>query len=198
MNALPIVPSPPRLAGSRVVVVGAARSGVALARFLLSRQASVILTDARPLEGLGPEVAALGREGATLEVGRHNGATFTGADLIAVSPGVPLDIPPLAEARRKGVRIVGEIELASWFLKGLLIGITGTNGKSTTTALTAHLLAQAGLKATACGNIGLPLTELIPRDAPDHYYVIELSSYQLERIDTFRPRIAVLLNLAPD
>ena len=96
------------------------------------------------------------------------------------------------------MRIVGEIELASWFLQGILIGITGTNGKSTTTALTAHLLSGAGLKATACGNIGLPLTDLIPRDAPDHYYVVELSSFQLEAIDTFRPWIAALLNLAPD
>jgi len=93
---------------------------------------------------------------------------------------------------------VGEIVLASWFLQGILIGITGTNGKSTTTALTAHLLAQAGLRATACGNIGLPLTDLIPKDAPDHYYVVELSSFQLEGIDTFRPWIAALLNLAPD
>src|SRR5437867_2040440 len=103
MNALPIVPTPPRLAGARVVVVGGARSGLAAARFLLSRQASVTLTDTRPLEALGPEVAALGREGATLALGGHDGAPFTEADLIAVSPGVPLDIPPLAEARRKGV-----------------------------------------------------------------------------------------------
>jgi UDP-N-acetylmuramoylalanine--D-glutamate ligase len=111
---------------------------------------------------------------------------------------VPLSIPPLAAARRAGVRVVAEVELASWFLKGVLVGVTGTNGKSTTTALTAHLLAHAGLKASACGNIGLPLVELIPRDAPDHHYVVELSSFQLEGIDTFRPWIAALLNLSPD
>ncbi len=198
MNAPPRPPTPPRLAGSRVVVVGAVRSGMAMARFLMSRQASVVVTDAKPLAALGPEVTALGREGARLELGGHDASSFTSADLVAVSPGVPLTIGPIVEARRKGVRVVGEIELASWFLRGLLIGVTGTNGKSTTTALTAHLLAQAGLKATACGNIGLPLTELIPKDAPDHYYVIELSSFQLEGIDTFRPWIAALLNLAPD
>src|SRR5262249_27640526 len=93
---------------------------------------------------------------------------------------------------------VAEVELASWFLKGTLIGITGTNGKSTTTALAAHLLAQAGLKAIACGNIGLPMSALIAEDSPDRYYVAELSSFQLEGIETFRPRIAALLNLAPD
>jgi len=198
MSAVPRTPSPPRLAGTRVVVVGASKSGLSMARFLTSRQASVVLTDAKPLASLGAEVGALGREGVTLELGRHDAGSFTSADLVAVSPGVPLTIPAIAEARRKGVRIVGEIELASWFLQGILIGITGTNGKSTTTALTAHLLAQAGLRATACGNIGLPLTDLIPKDAPDHYYVVELSSFQLEGIDSFRPWIAALLNLAPD
>ena len=198
MNALPNSPTPPRLAGSRVVVVGASKSGVAMARFLMSRQAAVVLTDAKPAAALGPEVAALGRAGAKLELGGHDASSFAAADLVAVSPGVPLTIGPIAGAKAKGVRVAGEIELASWFLKGLLIGITGTNGKSTTTALTAHILSRAGLKATACGNIGLPLTDLIDKDSPDHYYVIELSSFQLEGIDSFRPWIAALLNLAPD
>ncbi|MGH9749032.1 MAG: UDP-N-acetylmuramoyl-L-alanine--D-glutamate ligase [Candidatus Polarisedimenticolia bacterium] len=190
--------APPRLAGLRVVVVGAARSGLALARFLVSRQARVVLTDRQPAETLPPEVRALEREGVVLELGGHRDATFTGADLVAVSPGVPLSIAPIAAARRAGVRVVAEIELASWFLKGIVVGITGTNGKSTTTALTAHLLAHAGLRATACGNFGVPLTELIPRDAPDQYYVVEMSSFQLEGIETFRPWIGALLNLSPD
>ncbi len=198
MNAMPKRPSPPKLAGSRAVVVGARASGMAMARFLLSRHAAVVVTDVRRLEDLGPAVGDLERAGARLELGKHESATFAGADLVAVSPGVPLSIEPIAEARRRGVRVVGEIELASWFLQGILIGITGTNGKSTTTALAAHLLSGAGLRATACGNIGLPLTDMIPRDAPDHYYVIELSSFQLEAVDTFRPWIAALLNLAPD
>jgi UDP-N-acetylmuramoylalanine--D-glutamate ligase len=192
------VPAPPKLTGARVVVVGAARSGVALARFLLSRHASVVLTDLRTAAELGPEVEALGRDGVTLELGGHRPQTLLGAELIGVSPGVPLSMAPLVEARRKGVRVVAEVEVASWYLKGIVIGITGSNGKSTTTALTAHLLSHAGLKATACGNIGTPLIEMVARDAPDHYYIVELSSFQLEGIDTLRPWIAVLLNLTPD
>ncbi len=187
-----------RLENARVVVVGAARSGLALARLLHGRKASVTLTDIRPAEALGPEAAALTREGVALETGGHRTETFTGADLIAVSPGVPLTLAPLEEARRKGVRIVAEVEAASWFLKGILIGITGTNGKSTTTALTAHILSHAGLNATACGNLGTPLSALVAEDACDRYYVVELSSFQLEGIDTFRPWIAALLNLSPD
>ncbi|HEU4401029.1 MAG TPA: UDP-N-acetylmuramoyl-L-alanine--D-glutamate ligase [Candidatus Polarisedimenticolia bacterium] len=190
--------TPPKLSGARVLVVGAARSGVALARFLLTRQAAVVLTDLKSAAALGPEVAALGREGVTLELEGHDTASFLDADLIAVSPGVPLSSPHLVEARRKGVRVVAEVEVASWFLRGILIGITGSNGKSTTTSLAAHILSHAGLKATACGNLGTPLTEMIARDAPDHYYAIELSSFQLEGIDTFRPWIAALLNLAPN
>src|SRR2546425_6856757 len=127
MSALPQGSSPPRLAGSRVVVVGAQKSGVAMARFLLARQAAVVLTDVRPLEALGPEAEALRREGATLQAGGHETRSFVEADLVAVSPGVPLTIAPIAEARRRGVRVVGEIELASWFLPGILIGITRTH-----------------------------------------------------------------------
>jgi len=198
MTIVPRPAEPPRLLGARVVVVGAARSGVALAKFLVSRQARVVLTDVRKADELGPDVAALGREGVTLELGGHPRESFLSADLIAVSPGVPLSIPPLVEARGRKVRVAAEVEIASWFLKGIVIGITGTNGKSTTTALTAHILAHAGLRASACGNIGTPLIELVPRDSPDHYYVVELSSFQLEGIETFRPWIAALLNLTPD
>jgi UDP-N-acetylmuramoylalanine--D-glutamate ligase len=185
-------------AGSRIVVVGAARSGTALTRFLLARRAVVVLTDRRPAEAFGAEVAALGRDGAELQLGGHDETSFLRADLIAVSPGVPLDAPPLAAARRRGIRVVTEVELASWFIKGIVIGITGTNGKSTTTALTAHLLQEAGLKAEACGNLGTPLVDLIPHDEPDRHYVVELSSFQLEGIESLRPRIAALINLSPD
>jgi UDP-N-acetylmuramoylalanine--D-glutamate ligase len=198
MSAPVRTPSPPDLAGRSVVVVGAAKSGVALARLLISRGARVVISDSRGAPALGEEVAALGRRGAVLELGGHDEGRFLEADLIAVSPGVPLDIPPLAAARRRGVRIVAEVEVAYWFLQGTVIGITGTNGKSTTTALAAHLLSQGGLKAVACGNIGTPLTDLVAGDAPDRYYVVELSSFQLEAIESFRPRIAALLNLGPD
>jgi UDP-N-acetylmuramoylalanine--D-glutamate ligase len=189
---------PTDLAGSRVVVAGAARSGVALARFLLGRGARVTLSDAQPAAALGPEVAAAGAAGARLELGGHVAASFESADLVVISPGVPLTIAPIAAARRRGVRTIAEVELASWFLRGRLIGITGTNGKSTTTALTAHLLDHAGLKAIACGNIGTPLVALADDDTPDRHYVVELSSFQLEGIETLRPRVAALLNLTPD
>lgn len=185
-------------AGSRVVVVGAARSGTALTRFLLQRGATVVLTDRRPAEAFGAEIAALARDGADLQLGAHDETSFLRADLIAISPGVPLNAPPLVAARRRGIRVVTEVEVASWFIKGIVIGITGTNGKSTTTALTAHLLQEAGLKAEACGNLGTPLIDLIPHDRPDRHYVVELSSFQLEGIESLRPRIAALINLSPD
>jgi UDP-N-acetylmuramoylalanine--D-glutamate ligase len=190
--------SAPDLHGTRVVVAGAARSGVALARFLLSRGARVTLSDKRQARDLGPDVAALGQEGAVFEFGRHDESTFTSADLVAVSPGVPLSIAPIAAARKAGVRVVAEVEVASWFLEGTLVGITGSNGKSTTTSLAGHILAHAGRKAVACGNLGTPLIEMVEDDSPDRLYVVELSSFQLEGIETFRPHVAVLLNLSPD
>ena len=191
-------PAGPRLAGARVVVVGAARSGLALTRFLLGAGARVTLTDTRPAADLSPETAMLNTEGALLELGGHREETLLAADLVAVSPGVPLAIPPLMAARRRGVRVVAEVEVASWFLRGTLIGITGSNGKSTTTSLAGHILSAAGLDAVACGNLGTPVSELIATDSPARHYVVELSSFQLEGIETMRPRIAALLNLSPD
>ena len=198
MPARTPVTEAPDLRGARVVVAGAARSGVALARFLLARGAKVTLSDKRQARDLGPDVAALAQAGAVFEFGRHEEQTFTSADLVAVSPGVPLSIQPLAAARRKGVRVVAEVEVASWYLEGTLVGITGSNGKSTTTSLAGHILAEAGRDAVACGNLGTPLIELVETDSPDRVYVVELSSFQLEGIETLRPRVAVLLNLSPD
>jgi UDP-N-acetylmuramoylalanine--D-glutamate ligase len=198
MPARTPVSSAPDLRGARVVVAGAARSGVALARFLLARGARVTLSDKRQARDLGPDVAALAQAGAVFEFGRHEETTFVSADLVAVSPGVPLSIRPLAAARRHGVRVVAEVEVASWYLEGTLVGITGSNGKSTTTSLAGHILAQAGRDAVACGNLGTPLIELVDGDSPDRVYVVELSSFQLEGIETLRPSVAVLLNLSPD
>ncbi|HEV8199464.1 MAG TPA: UDP-N-acetylmuramoyl-L-alanine--D-glutamate ligase [Candidatus Polarisedimenticolia bacterium] len=188
----------PDLRGARVVVAGAAKSGVALARFLLSRGAKVTISDKRQARDLGPEVAALGQEGAAFEFGRHDEKTFSSADLVTVSPGVPLTMAPVASARKAGVRVVAEVEVASWFLEGTLVGITGSNGKSTTTSLAGHILSHAGRNAIACGNLGTPLIEMVEDDSPDRLYIVELSSFQLEGIETFRPHIAVLLNLSPD
>ncbi|HEU5181749.1 MAG TPA: UDP-N-acetylmuramoyl-L-alanine--D-glutamate ligase [Candidatus Polarisedimenticolia bacterium] len=186
-----------RVSGLRFTVVGAGRSGRALGRFLLERGARVVLTD-RAAQGLDPEVEALGRRGAHLVLGGHDESDFTGADRVLVSPGVPLDLPPLAAARRAGVPIWGEIEFAFRFLKGRIIGITGTNGKSTTTTLVGDLLQSGGLDAVACGNLGTPLIEMVETDSEERVYAVELSSFQLEAIETFRPDVAVLLNVAPD
>ena len=185
------------LSGRKFVVVGAGRSGAALARFLLDRGAEVVLNDHRT-EGLDPAAAELARRGAKLALGGHDETVLERADQILVSPGVPLTLPALAAARRAGVSILGEIEFASRFLKGRIIGITGTNGKSTTTTLTGVLLKEGGLDATACGNLGTPLIEMVPGDTAAKTYVVELSSFQLEGIERFRPDIAVLLNVAPD
>ena len=185
------------MSGLRFVVVGAGRSGLALARFLLERKAEVILTDQRS-EGLSPEVAELGRRGARLRLGGHDEADFTAAEAVLVSPGVPLRLPVFEAARRAGVKVWGEIEFASRFLTGSIIGITGTNGKSTTTTLVGRILAAAGLDAPAGGNLGTPLMEMAAGDHPGRRYVVELSSFQLEGIDSFRPAVAVLLNVAPD
>jgi len=186
-----------RVTGLRFVVVGAGRSGLALTRFLLDRKGEVVLTDLRA-EGLDPEMEALRGRGARLTLGGHDEADFTAADRVLVSPGVPLTIPPLQAARRAGVKVWTEVEFAARFLKGKIIGITGTNGKSTTTTLTGLLLQEGGLEAIPCGNLGTPLIEMAAGDSPERHYVVELSSFQLEGIEAFRPDIAVLLNVAPD
>lgn len=133
-----------------------------------------------------------------LETGGHTRPTFTEQDLIIVSPGVPADLPELSAARQAGVKLVGEVELASWFLKGRIVGITGSNGKTTTTALAAKILETAGFPVQVGGNIGSPLTSFIPVSTPETVHVVELSSFQLETISEFRPHVAVVLNVTPD
>jgi len=186
-----------RVSGLKFVVVGAGRSGASLARFLLDRGGEVVLTDDRS-EILDPTVAELQGRGARLALGGHDEALLRTADRVLVSPGVPLTLPAIQAARSTGVPVWGEIEFASRHLKGKIIGITGTNGKSTTTTLTGLLLQEGGLDATACGNLGTPLIEMVSEDSESRTYVVELSSFQLEGIETFRPDIAVLLNVAPD
>src|SRR5713101_6487677 len=157
-----------RVTGLRFVVVGAGRSGVALTRFLLDRGGEVVLTDLRE-EGLSPEVEKLRRLGARLALGGHDETHFARADRILVSPGVPPEIPALSAARQAGVTVWGEIEFASRFLKGKIIGITGTNGKSTTTTLTGRILSDGGLDAVACGNLGTPLIAMAMNDSSERH-----------------------------
>ena len=181
--------------GTRVTVAGAARSGLAAAELLARRGARVTLSDSR--QDL-PEADRLRRLGIALELGGHTRATFTNADLVVLSPGVPPDQDVVQAARDLGIPVIAEIELASRWLQGRVIAITGTKGKSTTTALTGLMLEAAGFKVTVGGNIGDPLSAQVSASTPDTFHVVEASSFQLEQIDTFHPWIAVMLNLSPD
>jgi UDP-N-acetylmuramoylalanine--D-glutamate ligase len=183
------------VAGKRVAVAGAARSGVAAARLLARRGAIVTLSEQKPDFA---EVAMLRDEGVALELGGHRAETFAAADLVVMSPGVPPEQAVFATARAKGVPIVSEIELASRWLLGRIVAITGTKGKSTTTTLIGRMLEQAGHRVTVGGNIGTPLSGQVDESTPDTVHVVEVSSFQLEAIETFKPWIAVMLNLSPD
>jgi len=186
------------LRGKRVLVVGLARTGVATALFCAARGAKVTATDARTETAIGDALAPLRAAGVQLELGAHRENTFLEQDLIVPSPGVPADAPSLQAARAKGITIWSEIELADRFLKGRLIGITGSNGKTTTTSLIEHVLRSAGVPTILAGNIGTPLIARVEQTNDTTATVVELSSFQLELIDTFRPDISVFLNLTPD
>ena len=182
----------------RVLIVGCGISGESVATRLLGEGVEVTVSDRRPLDTLGPAADRIRRLGGRLETGGHRIETFLDHDFIVISPGVPGDLSVLAEARRRGTRIISEVEFAFSYLQGEVIGITGTNGKSTTTALLGAILAQAGKRVTVCGNIGVPFTAALQEDGPDVIHCCELSSFQLEGIDGFCPKVAVLLNLKPD
>jgi UDP-N-acetylmuramoylalanine--D-glutamate ligase len=177
------------LTGKRTVVVGMAATGMAAAEFLAQRGAAVVVSEIRTEAELEAAPQRLRSLGVEMELGKHTPQTFLSGDVIVLSPGVNPAIPPLAAAREKGIPIVSEVELASWFLKPPLIAVTGTNGKSTTTALIGHILSAWGKRVFVGGNIGTPLTE---------YIVAEISSFQLEAVSSFRPWIALLLNLGED
>jgi UDP-N-acetylmuramoylalanine--D-glutamate ligase len=183
--------------GRQALVVGLAKSGVAAARLLAARGANVTVTDRRAATELHGALDALG-DTVSYALGGHDPADFTGADLVVVSPGVPLALPEIAEARRQGVPVVGEVELAWRLLEGVpVVGITGTNGKSTTTALAGELFQQ-DRRTFVGGNLGTPLCELVLSGRAVDVVVAELSSFQLEGVDRFRPRVAASLNLTPD
>ena len=183
--------------GHNVTVAGAARSGIAAALLLAERGARVTLTDAR--SELEPSESNQLRDArVALELGAQRLETFTSADLLVVSPGIPLDQPQIAAAREAGVPIMGEIELASRWLTGRIVAITGTKGKSTTTTLTGRMFTAGGLTAVVGGNIGTPLSSQVAASTPETFHIVEVSSFQLETTETFHPWIAVLLNLSSD
>ncbi len=186
------------LAGRRATVVGLARSGVAAARLLRAAGADVTGTDAKPLDALGREVADLQAIGVRLLTGGVATDACTGARLVVVSPGVPADHPALAAARARGVRVIGELELGWRAMEAETFAITGTNGKTTTTALTGALLAEQPRPVLVAGNIGTPLASRALAFPADGLVVCEVSSFQLETIETFHPRVAVVLNVTPD
>jgi len=182
-----------RLDGVKALVVGMKKSGIASAELLAREGAQVRATDLKLLDQL-PEAGPL-LEKLHIPFAQQTPEVFEGCDLIVLSPDVPADLPPLEAARRRGVRVVGEVELAAPFLKGQTIGITGSNGKTTTTSLTGHILREAGLTVQVGGNIGTPVTAMIDSSRADGWNVLELSSFQLETIVEFRAHIGLALNV---
>jgi len=182
-----------QLHGIRALVVGMKKSGVASAELLVREGARVRATDLKPLDALPEARALVERLGIPFE--QQTPAVFENADLIVLSPDVPTDLAPLEAARRRGVMVTGEVELAASFLKGRTIGITGSNGKTTTTSLIGHILREAGVPVQVGGNIGTPVAAMIDSSREDGWNVLELSSFQLETIRDFRAHIGVALNV---
>jgi UDP-N-acetylmuramoylalanine--D-glutamate ligase len=186
------------LKDKRVLVVGLGKSGVASALFLKAHGARVTVSDTKSGDELRNEIPSLLDHGITVETGGHGERTFREQDLIVVSPGVPVDAPLLTQARSLGEAVIGEVELAAQFLPGPIVAITGSNGKTTTTSLTGEILTAGGLPTLVGGNIGTPAISLADHAKPESVIVLEVSSFQLETIQTFRPKIAVVLNVTPD
>jgi UDP-N-acetylmuramoylalanine--D-glutamate ligase len=185
------------LKNKRVLVVGLGKSGLAAAHFLKTLGARVTVSDARPAT-LIAELSELLDQGFMVEAGSHGLLTFRRQDLIVVSPGVPMSTPVLSQVRAMGAHIVGELELGAEYLKGEVVAVTGSNGKTTTTSLIGEILKAAGRPTLVGGNIGRPVTAMVEESTPESWSVLEVSSFQLETVETFKPRIALVLNITPD
>jgi UDP-N-acetylmuramoylalanine--D-glutamate ligase len=186
------------LANKQIVVVGLGVSGIAAARFAKNSGASVVVTDIAKETELAPFLPMVRDLDLVMELGRHETATFVNADLIVLSPGVPLDILPIQRAKERNIPVMGEFELASRYIKEPIVAVTGTNGKTTTTKLLGEMLEKSGLTVFVGGNIGNPLLEYVAKKAPVSVVVAEISSFQLDTIDTFKPDVGVLLNISSD
>ena len=188
----------PDLNGAHVLVIGAGKSGRAAARLALERGANVTLADRRETADIPDSVRTLVERGVRLHPGGHPAELLKDASLLVLSPGVALEIDVVDAARARNIPVWGEVELAARFTAGRVIGITGSNGKSTVTAMTGAILRSAGIAGGTGGNLDTPLADLLDRDAPDAVHALELSSFQLESIETLRPFVALILNLSPD
>jgi UDP-N-acetylmuramoylalanine--D-glutamate ligase len=186
------------LKGKKVLVVGLGKSGLAAALFLRRRGAQVTVSDLRSANALSKEIPSLLEAGIVVEAGGHGLLTFRRQDLIVVSPGVPLLTPELVQVRHLALPVIGELELAARFLKGEVLAITGSNGKTTTTTLCGEIFSAGGLKTLVAGNIGVPVIEMVDQSAAGTWSVLEVSSFQLETTQSFHPRIAIILNITPD
>ncbi|MDH4069567.1 MAG: UDP-N-acetylmuramoyl-L-alanine--D-glutamate ligase [Ignavibacteria bacterium] len=187
----------PAVRGKRFSVIGGGRSGLAVAGLLKKHGGELFLSEAVPADRKQAEKTALEKLGVESEFGAHTSRVLD-ADTIVLSPGVPATIPVVMEAVSKAIPVVSEIEVAGWFCRAPIIAVTGTNGKTTTTTLIGRILSDAGMKVAVGGNIGVAFSEIVESIDHDGVAVVEISSFQLDTIQTFRPGVSVLLNITPD
>lgn len=180
-----------------IVILGAVRSGIGAAKLAKRLGANPFVSDISPFEKMGDAVSILETENIPCEFGQHSEKVYN-ADLVIISPGIPSNVPVVVELKKRGIKIVSELEFASWYCKGNIIAITGTNGKTTTTTLTAYMLNECGVKCHLAGNIGLAFSEIADSVLEEEYVALEVSSFQLDFIDNFKPLFSMILNITPD
>lgn len=186
------------LSGKKILVAGLGKTGIQTVRFLLKRGVDVRATDITPIDKLPKEVREFERMGVSIESGEHRVETFLWPDMVVLSPGVPFGLPPVKESIRRGIDVISEVELAWRFIKKPIIGITGSNGKTTTSTLIARILEASGKRVFLGANIGAPFIQIAERDDEYDFIVLELSSFQLQGTSTFRPYVGVILNVSPN
>jgi UDP-N-acetylmuramoylalanine--D-glutamate ligase len=187
-----------KLGGRKILVVGLGKTGIQTVRFLLKKGADIRAADITPLEKLPKEVKEFKEMGVKIESGEHKIETFLWADTIVLSPGVPFALASVKESINRGVKVISEIELAGRFIKKPIIGITGSNGKTTTSTLIARILEASGKRVFLGANIGTPLIQIAEKDEVYDFLILELSSFQLQGISTFKPHIGIILNISPN
>jgi len=187
-----------RIRGKKISVFGMARSGMALAKVLKNLGASVFLTEKKNEESLSSEISELKNSGIDFETGGHTGKALEYKDYLVISPGIPSDLPILIQAQEKGIPIFSEIEVAYWLSDASIVGITGSNGKTTTTTLVGEILKEDGREVRVAGNIGVPFSNVVQQVSNKGIIVLEISSFQLEKIEEFEPKVSVILNVTPD